>query len=447
MKKELREAFESEMTKAKRLYSADNLSAAFHHLERAHILGQRFYVPHVVSHWWMLKVGLKRSDLREIFGQLMRIIASAGSLLGWVPAGNTGGADVSPIKPMPIPDDLASLLKDERAPSMIRFAFRIIAVALIASLAFFAFWLLRHNQKVALIDAEWREQQEPQLANIAAVRDVTIQPLVNWRASDPAYATEAGVSYLLQADRRSILFDLGSNKGEQAPSPLEANMALLQISVEAIDAIFLSHHHFDHVGGREWAAKNTFSFGVHQPKLSEKIEIFAPIPLEYPGHPVTHITAPKVIAPGIASIGPIKRQLLMGQIQEQALALHVEGKGILLVIGCGHQTLRKIVSRTKAIFDAPIFAIVGDLHYPVPDGRMTFAGVNLQRTFASSGGLFSQLKMADVEEDFDLLESLNLEVLAMGSHDTSDTVLEMAARRFPDSFQRVEVGKTIKLTD
>lgn len=33
--------------------------------------------------------------------------ASTGHLFGWIPIGNTGGADVSALKPMPVPADLA----------------------------------------------------------------------------------------------------------------------------------------------------------------------------------------------------------------------------------------------------------------------------------------------------------------------------------------------------
>lgn len=102
----LKTAFESEMFKAKALYANQELEQSFYHLERAHILVQRNYIPHVNTHWWMLKVGWRRADVREVIGQLIRIVGSAGSIIGAVPIGNTGGANVSPTKPMPIPDDL-----------------------------------------------------------------------------------------------------------------------------------------------------------------------------------------------------------------------------------------------------------------------------------------------------------------------------------------------------
>ncbi len=113
MSPKLRAAFEGEMSLAVTLYKKADYTAAFTHLERAHILGQRHYIPHVRGHFWMLKEGFKRRDMREIVGQIIRIIGSAGSLIGKVPVGNTGGANVSPIKPMPIPADLATFFEEE----------------------------------------------------------------------------------------------------------------------------------------------------------------------------------------------------------------------------------------------------------------------------------------------------------------------------------------------
>lgn len=112
MTAKLRTAFNEEMQQARSRYYQGQFQQSFHHLERAHVLGQRHYVPHVINHYWMLKVGCRRRDVREVLGQLLRILGSVGSLIGWVPIGNTGGANVSAIKPMTIPQDLASFFDD-----------------------------------------------------------------------------------------------------------------------------------------------------------------------------------------------------------------------------------------------------------------------------------------------------------------------------------------------
>ncbi len=111
--KERREAFATELAHARALFAARDLDAAFRHAERAHVLGQPWPGPHSAAHWMMLRIGLARKDVREIFGQIVRL--GAGGLLtivGRVPEGNTGGANVSPEKPMPVPPDLAALCGD-----------------------------------------------------------------------------------------------------------------------------------------------------------------------------------------------------------------------------------------------------------------------------------------------------------------------------------------------
>lgn len=108
MTPQLRSAFDAEMSVARVAFATGDLATSFNRLERAHILGQRALWPHIVTHWWMLKVGACRSDRREILGQIVRMIAAVvGYVFGWVPLGNTGGANVSPLKPMPVPPEFA----------------------------------------------------------------------------------------------------------------------------------------------------------------------------------------------------------------------------------------------------------------------------------------------------------------------------------------------------
>ncbi len=94
----------------------NNLDTAFAHLERAHVLSQRRTWLHVRSHFGMLRIGWLRRDRREVFGQLTRIVAAALFSRLWVPSGNTGGANISPLLEMPVPADLAAVLALDRAP-------------------------------------------------------------------------------------------------------------------------------------------------------------------------------------------------------------------------------------------------------------------------------------------------------------------------------------------
>src|SRR5690606_4249318 len=55
---------------------------------------------------------LPETSGRPVFDQLGRIVAAALFSRIWVPVGNTGGADVSTFRPMPMPDDLQALLAE-----------------------------------------------------------------------------------------------------------------------------------------------------------------------------------------------------------------------------------------------------------------------------------------------------------------------------------------------
>ena len=86
----------------------------WHALERAHILSQPWPWPHTVVHWRMLRLALGQRDRREALGQVVRLLVAApGSASGRYPEGNTGRAAVGLRQPLPIPDDLASILASE----------------------------------------------------------------------------------------------------------------------------------------------------------------------------------------------------------------------------------------------------------------------------------------------------------------------------------------------
>lgn len=111
MKPALKTAFKNEMAASRVAEAAGDMARAKHHLERAHILGQRVYWSHIQTHFHMWRLARRQADRKEARGQLVRLIgAGPFHLAGWVPIGNTGGADVSATRPMPIPADLQPYL-------------------------------------------------------------------------------------------------------------------------------------------------------------------------------------------------------------------------------------------------------------------------------------------------------------------------------------------------
>lgn len=90
---DIREHIAKEIEIADGFVSTGELSRAFLHLERAHVLGQSLTADHTRIHLRMLRIGWRRKDVREIFGQVLRIVGAATkTAFGIYPKGNTGGA-------------------------------------------------------------------------------------------------------------------------------------------------------------------------------------------------------------------------------------------------------------------------------------------------------------------------------------------------------------------
>lgn len=107
----LKSHFEKELTSSRQSFLAENIQNSWRHLERAHILGQAWPIEHTKAHWRMLIFAFKIKSTKEIIGQVPRlIIGGIKSFVGEIPVGNTGGANVPPLKPMTIPDDLLEII-------------------------------------------------------------------------------------------------------------------------------------------------------------------------------------------------------------------------------------------------------------------------------------------------------------------------------------------------
>ncbi len=104
---------EAELALAKKLKVADNPSESFHHLENAHVLGQESTWWHVKVHFLMFLWAIRQRDIKEGTGQIIRILGAATkTAIGLVPAGNTGGSNISPFKKLPInPLHQAAIIK------------------------------------------------------------------------------------------------------------------------------------------------------------------------------------------------------------------------------------------------------------------------------------------------------------------------------------------------
>ena len=107
----LKPYYKTELEKYHLEYSNGNLKNAWNHLERAHIIGQKYPYAHSFVHWKMLQFGFRIKDKKEIIGQIPRLIfGGVKSFVGKIPLGNPGGANVPPLKPFPIVKEIEDIL-------------------------------------------------------------------------------------------------------------------------------------------------------------------------------------------------------------------------------------------------------------------------------------------------------------------------------------------------
>jgi hypothetical protein len=114
MTTQLKTAYAHELASYRQARATGDRTRAWHHLERAHILGQLRIGLHMDSHLRMLGYAVHLRQPREVLGQVFRLVlAPIGNLTGRLPIGNTGRANVNAFVPMEIPEDLRLALEND----------------------------------------------------------------------------------------------------------------------------------------------------------------------------------------------------------------------------------------------------------------------------------------------------------------------------------------------
>jgi len=148
-----------------------------------------------------------------------------------------------------------------------------------------------------------------------------------------------GFSCLVEIENTpKILFDTGTNG-----SMLLSNMEKLNIDPTSIDEVFLSHAHFDHVGGLS-------AF------LNVKSDVTIYVPPSLRGirgvKEVVSVSEPLKIHENVFSTGEIDHI-------EQSMAIKID-EGIVIIAGCSHPRMAHIFKAASQFGN--IHAIVGGLH-------------------------------------------------------------------------------------
>ncbi|MFT5578632.1 MAG: hypothetical protein ACI9WS_001387 [Paraglaciecola psychrophila] len=106
----------SELKLAAQARDSGNIIAEFRCLENAHVLGQESTCWHVKVHVLMFMWACRNFKPKELLGQAFRIVGAATkTTFGLVPQGNTGGANVSHFKVMPVKPEYEAIINSAKS--------------------------------------------------------------------------------------------------------------------------------------------------------------------------------------------------------------------------------------------------------------------------------------------------------------------------------------------
>lgn len=322
-------------------------------------------------------------------------------------------------------------------------ATRLAAVPAAGLLGAVAAAALRYAAARADVRRSWLHWADERLAGIGEVDSLSILPLVERVTSGPRLRGEPGLSYLITAGANRLLFDTGLNLRGRADSALVSNAAALGADLAALDAIVISHLHMDHVGGPGRQRRRTFAFSA-EPLELPGIPAYVPAEMTHQRADVITVTAPRVIAPGVAVLPPLPQALFwLGPVQEQALVVNVRGFGLMLVSGCGHPPVERTLAVAERALGIPVQGVAGGLHLPVhPLGTPLIP----QAVLGSPHPPWRLVDERDAAAVMDAIGQRGPRVVALSGHDSTPWAGQRFAARFGDAYRLLRAGEELRVT-
>jgi 7,8-dihydropterin-6-yl-methyl-4-(beta-D-ribofuranosyl)aminobenzene 5'-phosphate synthase len=220
--------------------------------------------------------------------------------------------------------------------------------------------------------------------------------------TDAAMKKDWGFSALVEISGKRILFDTGND-----PDIFEANIKAKNIDLTSIDFVVLSHRHSDHMAGLNYVLSVNPTVKIYAPKegfgifgsslpssFYRKDETLPPGMRYYGGKPpevvkfgtawqranIELIDKTTEIAPGITLLALVSDAPGTKELKELSLAVNT-ADGVVLVVGCSHPGIEKIVEAATAI-NPKIRLIAGGFHLvAAPDEVIAKAVAALKDTF------------------------------------------------------------------
>jgi len=232
--------------------------------------------------------------------------------------------------------------------------------------------------------------------------------------TDPGFKGAPGISYIIETDLGSVLFDLAF--GPEDPG-LGQNAEKTGFKLNQVDAVVISHLHPDHMGGIQAARKNRLMF----PETFGNpggIPCFLPGPATAEGFETHVVTAPRLLPAGLATTGPLSRSLfLLGRTDEQAVVARLKGKGIVVITGCGHPTIKNILRMVAEMTCEPVFAVCGGLHLPITDSPFKKPGIKVQMIWGTGKPPWKKITCQDLDQTISVLNQADIKTMLLSRHD------------------------------
>lgn len=234
-----------------------------------------------------------------------------------------------------------------------------------------------------------------------------IKILFDSLALDDRFSTGWGVSYLIDG---RILFDTAEKAW-----PLFSNMEIMKVEISKIEEVFISHDHWDHTGGLKDILEEKSGLKVYGcPGFSRE---FKQIVRSGRGR-LKEIKKFTKLGRNIYSSGAIEADYGGKTIWEQSLVLKT-ANGVMILTGCAHPGIIKIVETVRASIDGNIYLVLGGFHLLDKDQRT----INL---------IVNKFKQLGVKK-------------AAASHCSGRKAIEMFRKEYSDNFIEVKAGQVIEV--